>query len=509
MSSNQFFSPFGVRNVNVKWFDAKGNGVKDDTEAIQKAINYVGDLGGGFVYFPPGTYIVHPQNDQRIELRSNITLAGAGESSCLKIKDDAGDYFTVFGQLNNGPKDTLRGVTIRNLRIDQNPKGNTTCNISKSNPNPYHRQHVFSFYNFENITIEHVSFHPTTSMNTITLNKRTARFANVKNCFFNFERGKSTDKKYDNSAIYFQCFEHMAIGNQFTTKVGEGAGAIETHTGISIISNNMIKNYHVGVHVQHADHPHPNMNIQGNNLIDVGRGVLLWGNEDIPLENVNVSNNLIKVNNLERNVLPIGGIICASNSHKSNIINMNIIGNNIMFQEEKEDEDREINLTYVAGIGLDHKFLKKQNINITNNTINKSPSLGISLGNFNNTGTSENVMIQGNSITNAGHAPYGNKKRKNFIEVRGQLLNVLVANNIILETYEKGRANAAISSIAASPTSENVRITENLIHSSQNLPILDCPHSKVHPTGLELKSPSGKKYRLSVDDEGTIITSLI
>lgn len=453
--------------INVKDLGVVGDGKTDDTQAIQDAINYVGELGGGMLYFPPGTYVVNPANDRNITLTSNLTLKGAGDSSVIKVADDAGDYFTIFGHRGGVRPDMLRNIIIEDLKIDQNPEGNTTCDVSKHNPNPNHRQHVFSFYNFENVRIRSVSFDPTTSMNTITLNDKTARFASVKDCYFNFVRGKTTDPNYDNSAIYFQCFEHVATGNHFTTEVGHGIGAIETHTGISVIANNTIRNYLVGVHVQHAEYEHANMNIHGNTIVDAGRGILLWGHKEVPLKNVNISNNLIKVNNLARNVLPIGGIVAAANGHNSDVYNLNISGNTVEFDEETEPRD--VSLTYIAGISLDNRFQTKQNVNISGNNILNSPSFGISVGNYNGTGSLENTVIQGNTITNAGHAPYGEDRRKVFIEVRGLAHNILVANNALLETHETGRAYAAIRSTAIADGSDCVSVAGNVVKSIQEL----------------------------------------
>jgi len=61
--------------VSVKDFGAVGNGVADDTAAIQAAINYVASLGGGVVYFPSGTYLV----SAAVTITSNgLALVGCG-----------------------------------------------------------------------------------------------------------------------------------------------------------------------------------------------------------------------------------------------------------------------------------------------------------------------------------------------------------------------------------------------------------------------------------------------
>lgn len=49
-------SPVG--GLNVKNYGALGNGVKDDTAAIQSALDDAGKAGGGLVYVPRGTYVI-------------------------------------------------------------------------------------------------------------------------------------------------------------------------------------------------------------------------------------------------------------------------------------------------------------------------------------------------------------------------------------------------------------------------------------------------------------------
>lgn len=65
------------KEINVKWFGAKGNDTGDDTPAIQRAVDFVKNQKGGVVYLPAGTYrITHI--DLSSAFYSNIELIGQG-----------------------------------------------------------------------------------------------------------------------------------------------------------------------------------------------------------------------------------------------------------------------------------------------------------------------------------------------------------------------------------------------------------------------------------------------
>lgn len=64
--------------ISVKDFLAVGNGVADDTAAIQAAINRVSALGGGIVYFPPGNY--KTTTALLMTSMAGVSLQGAGYS---------------------------------------------------------------------------------------------------------------------------------------------------------------------------------------------------------------------------------------------------------------------------------------------------------------------------------------------------------------------------------------------------------------------------------------------
>ncbi|MEY3186388.1 MAG: hypothetical protein RL675_207 [Bacteroidota bacterium] len=89
--------------VSVKDFGAVGNGVADDTAAIQAAIDVVFAAGGGTVFIPRGTYLtgtltlkshVHLVGEERAQLGAN----GLDKASCLFQMNTTGDLIsTVTG----------------------------------------------------------------------------------------------------------------------------------------------------------------------------------------------------------------------------------------------------------------------------------------------------------------------------------------------------------------------------------------------------------------------------
>ena len=64
--------------VSVRDFGAKGDGVSDDTFAIQSAIDYVAGIGGGDVHIPSGVYVV-----KVIVVLGNISLTGDSKNGSV------------------------------------------------------------------------------------------------------------------------------------------------------------------------------------------------------------------------------------------------------------------------------------------------------------------------------------------------------------------------------------------------------------------------------------------
>ena len=107
---------------NVKDYGATGNGITDDTAAIQAAVNAAKAAGGGDVYVPAGTYIVTGHNepsDGAIMLYDNIHLYGDGMGATnIKVAD--GWNMKMTGVIRTEYGISTNNVTVDNLTIDGN-----------------------------------------------------------------------------------------------------------------------------------------------------------------------------------------------------------------------------------------------------------------------------------------------------------------------------------------------------------------------------------------------------
>lgn len=115
---------------NVQNFGAKGDGITDDTAAIQSAIDAAAAAGGGQVYVPTGTYIVsggEEPSDGCLMLKSNVYLYGdgMGETS-IKVAD--GSDTKITGIIRSAYGEETHDFGVSHLTIDGN-RDNTTGKI--------------------------------------------------------------------------------------------------------------------------------------------------------------------------------------------------------------------------------------------------------------------------------------------------------------------------------------------------------------------------------------------
>jgi Ca2+-binding RTX toxin-like protein len=114
---------------NVKDYGARGDGITDDTHAIQLAINAAFKAGGGEVFIPEGTFVVSGANADGgcLTLKSAVDLVGDGQGrTTLKLADGSSE--DIDGIVRTSARVQTSDVRVRDLTVDGN-QGNTTGTV--------------------------------------------------------------------------------------------------------------------------------------------------------------------------------------------------------------------------------------------------------------------------------------------------------------------------------------------------------------------------------------------
>lgn len=132
-------------SVSVKDFGAVGDGVTDDTAAINEAIVVVGSGGGGTVYFPAGTYLVSNSNpgaanwDNRRALyigANNVHLLGAGRgATVLQLANNANSHVIKLGVRVETTPVTVSGCSVSAMTINGNRANQITPDATNDHNN--------------------------------------------------------------------------------------------------------------------------------------------------------------------------------------------------------------------------------------------------------------------------------------------------------------------------------------------------------------------------------------
>lgn len=120
---NALNTELASKSVNVKNYGAKGDGVADDTSAVQNAINSI--AAGGILFLPKGIYVISAP----LEItNSNIMFLGAGKGNTI-IKQTTSNKISIYIHNASG----ISNVTLKDFTIDANGFGQAdtgalTCN---------------------------------------------------------------------------------------------------------------------------------------------------------------------------------------------------------------------------------------------------------------------------------------------------------------------------------------------------------------------------------------------
>ena len=131
-------------SVSVKDFGTVGDGVTDDTSAIQATLN----SGALKIIFPPGTYIF-----SRLTIPNNVSLFG--ESATLKMLANSnagvGGNFAVTHASSPASGISIAGLTFDGNKANQQNSGANNFSVYFTNG--------LTFTNATNITLRNLTFH--------------------------------------------------------------------------------------------------------------------------------------------------------------------------------------------------------------------------------------------------------------------------------------------------------------------------------------------------------------
>ena len=207
--------------------------------AIQNAINYTGDCGGGTVYIPKGSYLI---NATISVYAPNITIAGDNvKASYITTTSNSITMFSITG---------IDSTRVQNIGI-----GRTSTNLA-------HGIKGFSITNSTNVTFDSVA--ASNQGNGFYINNSTTRFFNCKTINDNNSGSSSYGWFFDSATGSNASTSVINCGAHFTSYPGTATGLLvygddvsdifikgfETNlatTGINIGSSNSLNNFNVDI----------------------------------------------------------------------------------------------------------------------------------------------------------------------------------------------------------------------------------------------------------------------
>ncbi|MCP5006511.1 MAG: hypothetical protein GY941_21615 [Planctomycetes bacterium] len=161
MATLQGMPVFNVKNTT---YGATGDGITDDTAAIQAAIDAAESAGGGTVFFPAGTYMVAKSttgtNDSwgiKIDA-DNVVLKGVNDVTLDRLTGDISTYAKAFPILFIGAADSNVAASTDHVIIDGLHFEGEDTQHSSPGSTLHDGRYAIELKNTTNVTIQNCRF---------------------------------------------------------------------------------------------------------------------------------------------------------------------------------------------------------------------------------------------------------------------------------------------------------------------------------------------------------------
>lgn len=517
-AANQTIAKLRAENggINVLQAGAKGDGITDDTKAINAATMSEYES----VYFPRGIYIVkpwvHPNGGNRktaIVLgrrgKEGINLYGHGmDETVLKVADNSATttvlpngeiIYDNYDSVISGWNPYLSDVTLRDFTIDQNVQNNNTVPVEGGKGTANYNKLYCIKSTLERVKIHQVEFKHQGSNAIFAADSRESeqherrgRGYEIDTCLFEFDMHRDTITNYDNSALYcvgrdFKVHHNTIITKlNFNTEINDikgytsqiyGLGGIEIHGGNAQVYNNSIDDYYVGIHYQgREDYNDLGSQVYNNWISRAQIGLSIGADPGITeLSGARIFDNKIKISFAYkkgfRNSAPIPSGVRVS-STELEIEDIEFVNNTITYDRSTLIPGHTYHFDEHSGILL--RGSRTEKILIEGNTIENAPGLGMLLNRNNSDIIAKDFLVENNQFKNCGwstdlgYSSIGNTiGRRTAIAVyrslgNGEISNIIIRGNKFEDDSQYGECLYSIIAPKSLVTSGAIVLQNNI-----------------------------------------------